>query len=158
MSFRDLLDSASAQALADHLSPTETSVFEKYCREYSSRFHTPLLDVMALDPYFVARMVNSDNLSEFNASERMEDLFDMLGSLGDENYDAKKEKAIRDEMAQIEERERLRLERGEAIHPSLEKDKRVIVKDQPPKPKELPKSGGINMGLVNQLMNSDKEG
>lgn len=159
MSFRDLLDTASAQSLADHLSPTEISVYERYCREYSSRFHTALTDVMTLDPYFVVRMVNSDNLSEFNAEERMEDLFDMLGSLSDENYDQKREKAIREEMRQIEEREKLRLERGEAIHPSLAKDKRVITKEgEAPKPKELPKSGGLNLSAINRLNNSDNEG
>lgn len=154
MSFRSILDTASAQALADHLSPTEISVWERYCREYSTRFHTPLLATMDLDPYFVARMVNSDNLADFNAEERLEELFDMLGHLNDENYDTKKEKAIRDEMAQIQAREEERLREGRAIHSSLEKDKRVIAKDQP---KELPKSGGLNISAINRLNNSDNE-
>ena len=73
----------------------------------------------------------------------------------DKDYDIKRERAIREELRQIEEREKLRLERGEAVHPSLEKDKRVIAKEEP---KPLPRSGGINMDLVNKLNNSDKEG
>jgi hypothetical protein len=156
MSFRDLLDTASAQALADHLNPSEISVWEKYCREYSTRFHTPLLAVMDLDPLFVTRMVNSDNLTDFNAEERLEDLHDIVGQLKDPEWDSKKEKAIREELRQIEERERQRVERGEAIHPSLEKDKRVITKDQPSK--ELPRSGGLNMSAINRLNNQDREG
>lgn len=157
MSFRDLLDTASSLALSDLLSPTEISTWEKYCREYSSRFHTELLSVMDLDPLFVIQQVSADNLSGLDIEERLPEIFEMIYSLQDENYDSKKEAAIREEMRQIEEKEKLRLERGEAIHSSLAKDKRVIVKDELPK-KELPKSGGINMGLINKLNNQDREG
>jgi hypothetical protein len=158
MSFRDLVDTASASALADHLYPTETSVWNRYCREYSTRFHTPLTEVFALDPYLVLYQVNADNLSDFNAEERVDELRDILGSISDPNYDAKKEQAIREEMRQIEEREKLRLERGEAVHSSLEKDKRVFVKEELSNSKPLPKSGGLNLGLINKLNNQDTEG
>src|SRR5665213_2379624 len=141
MSFRDLLDTASSLALADKLAPTEISIWEKYCREYSTRFSTSLTLVMDMDPLFVIRMITSDNLSELDIEERLPEVFEMIYSLSDPSYDSKKEQAIRDEMAQIEEREAERIRKGEAIHSSMEKDKRVIVKDQPT---QLPKSGGLN--------------
>lgn len=155
MSFRDLLDTSQALALASKLYPDELSIWSRYCREYSSRFHTPLLEVRALDPLFVLEQVNADNLSDFNPEENMDQVMEMIGILSDKDYDIKRERAIREELRQIEEREKLRLERGEAIHPSLEKDKRVIAKEES---KSLPRSGGINMDLVNKLNNSDKEG
>jgi hypothetical protein len=156
MSFRTLIDTAQCLALADKLHPTEEAVWERYCREFSTRFSTPLMEVRSMDPLFVLTQVNGDNLSDFNPEENMESLMEMIGSLSDPEYDLKKERAIREENRQIEERERLRLERGEAIHPSMEKDKRVITKEQPPK--ELPKSGGLNMSAINRLNNQDREG
>ena len=157
MSFRDILEAGQALALADKLHPTEEAIWAHYCREFSTRFHTPLLEVRNYNPLFVIQEVNGDNLSDFNPEEQIESLMEMIGTLSDREYDIKKERAIREEMRQIEEREKLRIERGEAIHSSLEKDKRIIAKEQPPVPKELPKSGGVNMALINQLNSSDKE-
>jgi hypothetical protein len=157
MSFRLLLEAAQAQSLADKLAPTEVAIWESYCRSFSVRFSTPLLQVMAMDPFFVVQQVNSDQLSEFEPEERLDDLRDMLGHLSDPSYDAKREQAIREELRQLEEQEAERLREGREIHPSLKKDKRVIAKEEP-KPKELPKSGGIRMDLINQLNNQDKEG
>ena len=151
MSFRDLLDTASAQALADHLSPTEISVWERYCREFSTKFHTPLVEVQSMDPLFVVKQVNANNLEDFNAEERLPDLLDMLGSLSDPDYDAKKERAIREEMRGIEEQEAERIKNNEPVHHSLVKDKRVITKEQPPK--ELPKSGGVNFSYLENYEN-----
>lgn len=157
MSFRDLIETSQALALADKLVPSELSVWERYCREFSINFNTPLLQVRELDPLFVMTQVNAQNLSEFDPEERLEDLLDMVGSLGDRDYDFKKERAIRDEMRKIEEAEALRIKEGRAIHSSLEKDKRVIGKDQS-KPKEIPKSGGLNMDAIRRLNNQDSEG
>lgn len=156
MSFRDLIDTSAAIALSEKLYPTEEAVWDRYCRDYSIKFSTPLMEVRQLDVLFVMTQVNCDNLSAFEPEENMEKLWEMIGQLKDVNYDAKKEAAIREEMRQIEEREEKRLKEGKAIHSSLEKDKRVIAKD--PIPKDMPRSGGINMGLINKLNNQDKEG
>ncbi len=108
-----------------------------------------------MDFLFVANQVAADNLSSLDIDERLPEIFEMIYSLQDPSYDAKKEAAIREEMRQIEEREEQRLREGRAIHPSLEKDKRVIDKEEL---RPLPKQGGINFGLINQLNNKDKEG
>lgn len=156
MSFRDLIDTSAALALSEKLFLTEEAVWERYCREFSIKFSTPLMQVRELDPLFVMTQVNCENLAAFEPEENMDQLWEMLGQLKDKDYDHKKEMAIREEMRQIEEREKQRLENGEAIHKSLEKDKRIIAKD--PIPKDMPKNGGINMGLINKLNNQDREG
>lgn len=157
MSFRDLIDTSAALALADKLQPTEVSIWERYCRDFSVNFATPLLEVHKLDPLFVMREVNALNLSDFEPEENIERLFEIVGSLSDPDYDHKKEMALKEEIRQIEEREAKRLKNNEPVHESLGKDKRVIAKEES-KPKELPKSGGINMGLINKLNNQDREG
>lgn len=157
MSFRALIDTAQCIALADKLHPSEVAVWERYCREFSQRFATPLLEVQAMDPLFVLQQIMADNLSEFDPEERLEDVLDLLGSLEDPEYDAKRERIIREQLRKMEDEERERLKSGRAVHPSLEKDKRVIVKDDP-KIKELPKSGGLNMQAINRLNNQDSEG
>lgn len=157
MSFRDLIDTATAIALADKLHPTEEAVWARYCREFSIRFSTPLVEVRAMDPLFVITEVNAENLSDFNPEEQLDALLDMLGSLQDPNYDAKREQSIREELRELAEQDQLRREEGRAIHPSLEKDKRVIVKEEH-KPTELPKAGGLNMEAIRRLNNQDSEG
>jgi hypothetical protein len=157
MSLRDLLDTAQTISLAARLVPDEAAVWQRYCRSYSKKFSEPLSQVLQMDPLTVITAVFSDQLDDWEPEENMESLRDLLGHLSDADYDSKKEAAIREEMAQIEEREAERIREGRAVHSSMEKDKRVIVKDELPK-KELPKSGGINMGLINKLNNQDREG
>lgn len=156
MSFRTLIETAQSLAIADKLAPTEIAIWERYCREFSTRFSTPLLEVQKMDPLFVMTQVSGDNLSDFNPEENMQSLWEMLGSLSDPNYDINKERAIQDEMRQIQEREEKRLKEGRPIHESLGRNKKVITKDQ--LPKELPKSGGLNMDAIRRLNNQDKEG
>lgn len=157
MPFRDLLETAQSLALADKLQPNEVAVWEYYCREFSTKFSTPLLEVRNLDPLFVIKEVSSLNLSELNVEEHLIEVQEMIASLLDPEYDVHKERAIREELRQVQEREEERLREGKAIHPSLEKDKRVITKEDT-LPKNLPKSGSLNMNLINQLNNSNKEG
>jgi hypothetical protein len=158
MNFSDLVETSTAVALASKLYPDEAAIWLRYCRSYSKLFYTPLLQVMDLNPEFVITQVMSDQLAEWDVEERMEDLLDIIGGLKDPEYDAKRERAIRESDQKMEEEERQRLKEGKAVHKSLEKDKRVITKEKPAAPKkELPKSGGINMNLIKQLQNDEKE-
>jgi len=159
MSFRELLETAQSIALSEKLHPTEVSIWYKYCREFSTRFHTSLIEVLTLDPEFVVHQVTSDQLSTWNTEERIDDVLDLIGNLSNPNYDQEKEKALREEMRQIVEEEKRRVEMGEAIHSSLDTSKKFG--DKPKEDtgeKELPKSGGINMSLIKQLQNEEKEG
>ena len=159
MSFVDLLQAAQAQALADKLSPSEISVYEHYCREYSKNFNEPLSKVLTMDPEFVIRMVYAEQLSDWDKIERLSDLQDLTMSLLDPDYDAKKEKALREENQRIVEEERQRLAEGRAVHESLEKKKpKNASEDEEVLDPKLPQQGGLSANLIRQLQHSDNEG
>jgi hypothetical protein len=136
------------------LLPNEEAVWHKYCRAYSKAFSEPLSQVLKMEPLIVLTTVFSDQLDEWDVEERHEELNDLVCSLQDPEYDSKKERAIRDELRKIQEEEDDRLANNLSVHPSLEKGKKAT---QDKSNKELPKSGGINMGLLNRLINSDNE-
>jgi hypothetical protein len=156
MFFRELLETAQSVALAGRLNPTEVVVYEKVCREYSKTFHTELMKVYELPFEFVVTQIYADRLDNWSEEEQRDDFLDLYGSLADPDYDANKERAHREEMRKILEEEQLRLQEGRAIHPSLENKKAKEEKKLPPK--EIPKSGGINMDLIKQLQNRETEG
>jgi len=155
MSFRELLETSQSIAISNRLLPDEQAIWNKYCREFSKRFNTSLTEVHKLSPEFVLTELFSDYLADWDVEDKLEDIFDMIGSLKDPGYDAAKEKAIRDELKKLEEDERLRLEENRPVHDSL------VVKKFGDKPKEekveLPKSGGINSELIRRLQNDDNE-
>jgi len=163
MSFIDVLQTAQALALADKLQASEISVYEDYCRRYSQKFYTPLLEVMALDPAFVIKMVYADQLSDWDKEERIDDLRDLLGHLSDPDYDQKKEQAIRDEMRRIVEDEADRVRTGRSIHKSLEKKviksfEEATSENTKPEAEKLPSQGGLNFEAIRRLNNSENEG
>lgn len=155
MSFRELLETSQAIALADKLHPTEVSIWHRYCREFSKKFNVSLVETLKLDPEFVFTQVYSDQLSDWEPEEQIDNIRDLLGSLSDPDYDASKERAYREEMQQILEEEKERLEEGRAIHESLEK--KTFGEKPKEQNKELPKSGGINMNLINQLRDENEK-
>ena len=153
------METSQAIALERRLLPSEQAVWAKICREFSKRFHTPLLEVHGMNPEFILTELYSDNLDEWDLEERLPDLEDIVGSLSDPDYDAAKERAFREETRKMVEEERERLKNNRPIHSSLEKDKHVFQKEQPQAepPKDFPKSGGLNMNLLKQLANDETE-
>lgn len=149
MTFRDLLETTQAIALSNRLNPTEEAVYTRYCREFSKRFSMSLIEVYDLNPEFVLTELFSDYLSDWDTDERMEDFLDLHGSLSDQDYDAKKERDYREQMRRILEEERLRVKEKRPIHESMS--------PKQTQKKEIPKSGGINMDLIKQLQNEEKE-
>jgi hypothetical protein len=155
MSLRDLLEASQALSLADRLSPTEEAVWHRY---YSKTFSEPLSQVLTMDPLTVLTAVFSDQLDEWDVSERIEDIQDLLGGLLDPSYDINKEKAHREMMKKLIDDDKERLKNNLPIHESLAPKKLAESKTIPTElPKELPKSGGLNMGLIRQLQNEEKE-
>ena len=157
MNFNELMESAQAIALESKLRPDELATWNLTCREFSKRFHTPLLEVHKLDPMFVMTELYSDQLADWDSEERIDDLTDLLGSLTDPEYDVKKERTFREEMRRIMEDEEERVKSGRAVHESLE-PKSFGEKPKDEAPNKLPASGGINMDLIKQLQNEESEG
>jgi hypothetical protein len=153
MSFSEILELAQAQALSDRLHPTEISVYEKFCREYSKLFSTPLHEVLDMSMEHVLKNLFSDSLAQWSTEDDLDQFLDLVGSLQDPEYDAKKEKQRREEMRNIEEQEALRIKENRPIHESL-----VPKQPKAEVPKQLPKSGGINMEALRHIQNEESEG
>jgi len=162
VSMKEIAETAQAIALSTKLSPTESSIYERMCREYSKLFFTELTKVHELPMEFVFNQIYANSFDKWDEEERLNDIFDVIGSLSNPDYDAQKERALREEMQRILEEENKRVEEKRAIHPALEKDKTKFVKQEEKPienliPKELPKSGGVNMALIRQLQNDETE-
>jgi len=154
MFFKEIIETAQSVALANKLRPTEISIYEKICREYSKLFHTELTKVYDLSPEFVFTQLYSNQLESWDEEERLPEILEMIYSLSDPNYDASKEAAIKEETQRIIEEEERRIMEKKPIHSSLGKSQSKAIQEDPI-PKELPKSGGINMALINQLKNEE---
>ena len=102
MTIDEILDAASAEAIACQLTPTQESMYRHVCRLYSKKFNTALPVVMDLDPYEVALAVFEENLSERRDEEDFIDsLLEMIYSMSDPNYDKEKEKELEDFMESV---------------------------------------------------------
>jgi hypothetical protein len=160
MSFRDLIESSQAIALAEKLHPDDVANWHYFCREYSKTFFTPLHEVLKFDPQFVITQMYAEIFSKLDPEEQFEEIGDIINSLSDPEFDIKRERAYREEMRRIVEEENERLERGESVHPSLDKGKALAAQPEPSNEilKDLPKSGGLNMDVIRRLQNQDREG
>lgn len=165
MIFRALIDFCSAEALSNSMEPTEEAVWRSICREYSTKFHTPLFQVMEnMDPEFVILQVYEARLENIDHEENLEQILDSIYTLEDPAYSKEKaaEQQSFDEQAEKEEEERL--ERGESLFKHLTrrsvkkaqtKMKEILAKETP-KPSALPKSGGLNMDRLAHLADEDQ--
>lgn len=140
MELKDLLETAQALALANKLAPNEEAAWNRVARAYSKTFHTPLHEVVKLDPEQVALAYYEEQMESWKEDEHMEDILDLIYGLQDPNYDANKEKELREQYKRIEEEEAIRIADGRAIHHSLEK--------KAPTEKTLPKGGSLDLSYM----------
>lgn len=141
MGLQELIDSCQAMALVHKFEPDEISVYRSYCRKYSKTFHTPLHQVLKMDPEHVILSVYEDRLSEVDIEENTEELLDMINSLADPEYEKQQKEEIDRFVEQVEEEEKQRIAKGKPIHPALKDENETAIKS-------LPKSGGINLSYL----------
>jgi len=156
MDFDDLLQYCQAEAIANKLLPTQESVWRKICMEYSHRFHTPLHQVLELDPEFVISVYYEDQLKTWDVEERIDDILDIIYSIEDPDYNVQKERQLREDIKRMEEEEEERIKRGDPIHPSLAKvdlasknfkNNQKNTSEKSNLPDNLPTSGGVQFDL-----------
>lgn len=152
--FKELLEFCQAEAIANRLSPTEASVWRGICRTYSEKFHTPLAEVLEMDPEHVILNVYESQAEDMDIEDyqKLEHIMDTLRGIEDPNYEAKKrdEQAEFDRQAELEEEERIKA--GRAVHKSLQKDldrKKASEKGEPEEPKK-PTGGMINLDYLSK--------
>lgn len=152
LEFKELLEYCQAEAIANKMSPTECSIYRSICRTYSKEFHTPLRDVLEMDPEHVVLNVyelQSDSI-DTDDYQKLEHILETLRSIEDPEYEKAKEAELAeiDRQAELEEEERLKS--GKAVHPSLQKkldEKRLLEKGQPV-PEKKPTGGFINLDYL----------
>ncbi|NJO48153.1 MAG: hypothetical protein HC840_00395 [Leptolyngbyaceae cyanobacterium RM2_2_4] len=153
--FKELLEYCQAEAIATRMAPTELSVWRGICRTYSEKFHTPLAQVLEMDPEHVILNVYESQAEDMDIEDyqKLEHILDTLKGMEDPDYDAKKAKEQEefDRQAELEEEERVKS--GKAVHPSLQKKldaKRLLEKGEPEPPKK-PTGGMVNLDYLSKI-------
>lgn len=149
MEFKELLEFCQAEAIANRMSPTEASVWRGLCRTYSEKFHTPLAQVLEMDPEHVILNVyeaQSENL-DTEDYQKLEHIMDTLQTIKDPEYERAKagEQAEFDRRA--EEEEAKRIAAGRPVYQG--KKKTLFKKDETPEDKK-PTGGSINLDYLSQ--------
>lgn len=153
ISFKDILDTAQSEAIADKLQPTERSIYEYFCRQYATNFSTPLSVVFGMDAVEVIRQVLSHRMDSEDEDEQLEKYLDTIYGIEDPEYEKIKEQELADfiENAREDDEERRRL--GKPIHPAMAKEGGLPTPPEPPKSK-FPKSGGIDLSYLEKDKNN----
>lgn len=157
MEFKDLLDYCQAQAIANTLENTELSVWRNLCRNYSTRFSTPLhlcLDgTIPMEDIMLA--VFEDQLDNFEEEKDLENILDTIYAMEDPEYEKQKRDELEDFIIKAEKEEEDRLAAGKPIHRALRGEASLPTEETLPekKPLELPKSGGINLSYLEKEEN-----
>ena len=130
MAFRDILEYCRIKAMADLLFSTEESVWRDACRNYSESFHTPLLEVMKLDPEHVLLNNFERQLKDIELEENIENILEQFYKIENPNYDQEVEEELQRFIRKVEE-----------------SDKKVK-KSEKKEVKEMPKSGSVDFSHI----------
>ncbi len=148
MTFDELLDLCSAEALASKLAPTSDSTWRKICRTYAKKFHTPLPQVLKMSAEEVALHVFEDNLDDLDTEEHLEQLLDLVYTLDDPEYAAQKQREIEEFDREAERQEEERVKAGRPIHPAMASDgapQKLGSKNESKREASLPTQGAANL-------------
>lgn len=147
--FKELLEYCQVEAISSKVSPTEESVWRSLCRDYSIKFHTPLMDVLLLDPEHVVLNVYELQAETMDTDDyqRLERIMDTLLGIEDPNYEAKKNKEQEefDRQAELEEEERIKSGR-----PVYQPKKKTLLKNDEVTQKKLPTGGMVNLDYLSK--------
>jgi hypothetical protein len=146
----DVVEFCKAQALAYKLYPSEEADWRWFCREYSKTFHTPLHQVLEMEPEHVILCVFEDMFDSKRLKDKkhFDQIVDELRRLEDPNYDATKANEMDDWVAGVEEWDDAREEVGLPI---------PIKGVKSAQEKELPKEGGINLAYLSKEEEKDPD-
>jgi hypothetical protein len=149
---KDLIDLCKAQALRDALLPNEDSIYRTICRAYSARFHTPLIEVYALDPEHVMREEFSAQVDDIDIDDQLDSIRTQICMLEDPEYEAKQEGELLDWMEDIEMAEEERIQQGKSIF-AFDNPTKMKAKAEKPKVEKTPtppSSGSANLAGINE--------
>lgn len=161
VSLQDLIDCCQSGAIANKLLSNEETVYRKICRDYSTKYHTPLHIVMSLDPEHVILTVFEGQLDEIDVDdpEALENMVETLNIIDDPNYESSKESELQRFIDDAEKEEEDRLDSGKPIHKAIARET-SIKNTLPEKPiqKNDKKAGGyLNLSYL-EAMDKDEGG
>lgn len=148
--FKDLLEYCQAEAICSRMIATESAVWRRICREYSKLFHTPLHEVMKMDPEHVVLSVCEEQASDMDIDDynKLEGIMDTIRSIEDPNYEVarKDEQDEFDRQAELEEEQRIK--EGRPVY--VPKKKTLPKKAEEPA-KKLPTGGMVNLDYLSKI-------
>lgn len=148
MDFKDLLDLYKSEAINNTISVNEISVWRSICRSYSKKFSTPLhlcLDgTIPMEDILLAEF--EEQLSDFDADKDLEAMLDQIYALEDPEYEKSKQDELEEFMEKAERDEEKRIKLGKPIHKEMKQETSLPAAP----PKNLPKSGGINLSYLSK--------
>jgi 2-oxo-4-hydroxy-4-carboxy--5-ureidoimidazoline (OHCU) decarboxylase len=156
LELKEVLDFCQAEAIANKLNPNEASLWRSVCREYSSKFYTPLHEVLEMSPAHVILNVLEHRLEDADEEEHLYKMMDLIYTIEDPEYVRQEKEAIDRFVREAEEEEKERIRLGKPIHPGLKGE--VSMKTLPEKEKveqQSSPSGGLLD--LSYLENSENE-
>jgi hypothetical protein len=146
MNFKDLLDYCKAQAILNHLSPSELSVWRDVCRSYSKKFSTPLhlcLDgTIPAEDILLAEM--EDQLASMESDDQLENLLEEIYILEDPTYEVQRRKDLDSFIEESERKEEERISAGKPIHKDLNEETKLFTEEPQLNPEvDQKKQGGF---------------
>ena len=130
MSLQDVIDSIRAGAISDLLMPTEEYVWRRFCRAYSKTFHTPLHQVLEMEPAEVILAIEEERYEGIDITDKAEELLEIIYSIEDPNYEFLKKKELEEIDKKIMEDEAERIRLGKPIHPAMKSTENSIFKNE----------------------------
>lgn len=153
LNLNDIIELCRAEALAGKLYPTDTSDWRWFCRAYSKTFHTPLIQVLEMDPEHVILAVLEDGLDHRRLKKREDAaaVIEDLRRLEDPDYDKHEAEEFEDFVEGVEEWDNQRLSDGKPVP-------KKRVKEEKPQPiPEHKKEGFINLSHLAKEEEDDSQ-
>lgn len=88
-------------ALSNVMDPDSEYFFRFVCRWYSKTFHTPLHEVIKLNPYIIYLNYFEDGYSQMEEEDRIEDMYKAINP----DYDKEEEESVQNFIELIEQEE-----------------------------------------------------
>lgn len=150
LSLKELIEFCQIEAINNRFNSTEASVWRSLCRDYSKKFHTPLQQVMTLDPEHILLNLYEDGMEsvEVDDPDKIGQTLETLMRIEDPEYQSKRDKEEEDYLAAAEAEEAERIASGKGIPmPS----KKTLLKKPKNEPKNKPPGGYINLDYLASL-------
>src|SRR4051812_39459391 len=79
-------DTAHAEAIREKISPTNSGMWRSICRAYSTKYATPLHEVLQMDPEFIFQHHYETELEAVDLEDNIEAFQRMLRMIEDPNF------------------------------------------------------------------------